>query len=161
MLNLFRSRPRPQRQMLGLLPPLDNSPRPRTHHSRLSRRYSRLLIVILCTLTLLGIYSNLDLESESWLLSLARNLSSTDPQLPPLYPEYRLKELALPQHNPDLPYPEGRNGKYLWISEHVHGELYSLFHLARDIYGLWPWGEYSFGLGKCIAGALRKCVISL
>jgi len=40
-------------------------------------------------------------------------------RLPPLYEEWRLKELALPQHNPDLPLPEGRHGKYVWISEHV------------------------------------------
>ncbi|TCD63175.1 hypothetical protein EIP91_005872 [Steccherinum ochraceum] len=40
---------------------------------------------------------------------------------PPLYEKYHAKELALPQHNPDLPYPEGREGKYLWVSAHLDG----------------------------------------
>lgn len=51
----------------------------------------------------------------------------TTTRLPPLYPEYRLRELALPQHNPDLPLPEGRHGKYIWISEHVRGS-FKLLH---------------------------------
>lgn len=42
-------------------------------------------------------------------------------RLPPLFPEFHQAELALPQHNPDLPYPEGRTGKYIWLSGHTHG----------------------------------------
>ena len=41
---------------------------------------------------------------------------------PPLYEEYHARELSLPQHNPDLPYPEGKNGKYLYVSSHLDGE---------------------------------------
>ncbi|KAI0789487.1 hypothetical protein C8Q75DRAFT_164637 [Abortiporus biennis] len=44
-----------------------------------------------------------------------------DPEFPPLYSEYHVKELALPQHNPNLPIPEGKDGKYLWIANHVDG----------------------------------------
>ncbi|TCD63173.1 hypothetical protein EIP91_005870 [Steccherinum ochraceum] len=40
---------------------------------------------------------------------------------PPLYEKYHAKELALPQHDPGLPYPEGRQGKYLWVSAHLDG----------------------------------------
>ena len=39
---------------------------------------------------------------------------------PPLYEKYHQEELRLPQHNPDLPYPEGRHGKYIWYANHVH-----------------------------------------
>lgn len=111
---LFRSRSRRQRQSsFGVLPPLNQS---KIHNHNLSRRSSRLLIIILCILALLGFYTNFNLELSSWFSEL--NFSGTR-RSPPLYPEYRLKELSLPQHNPDLSYPEGRHGKYLWISEHV------------------------------------------
>ncbi|KAJ8472331.1 hypothetical protein ONZ51_g8588 [Trametes cubensis] len=39
---------------------------------------------------------------------------------PPLYEQYHKRELELPQHNPDLPYPEGKNGQYIWMANHVH-----------------------------------------
>ncbi|KAH8102280.1 hypothetical protein BXZ70DRAFT_65971 [Cristinia sonorae] len=50
---------------------------------------------------------------RSWTLFLHSSNS-----LPPLYEEYHARELALPQHNPDLPLPEGRNGKYLFVASH-------------------------------------------
>lgn len=50
-------------------------------------------------------------------------VSHGSPRLPPLYEEFSAYELALPQHNPNLPFPEGRNGKYLWAANHVHGML--------------------------------------
>ncbi|KAH9944783.1 hypothetical protein B0H21DRAFT_445420 [Amylocystis lapponica] len=37
---------------------------------------------------------------------------------PPLYESYHEHELHLPQHNPDLPFPEGREGKYLYWKGH-------------------------------------------
>lgn len=40
---------------------------------------------------------------------------------PPDYAEYRLNETKLPQHNPDLPFPEGRTGKYVYFSGHITG----------------------------------------
>jgi hypothetical protein len=66
------------------------------------------------TLTFLGLFSLLEFNGGWIPVNLGR-------RLPPLYGEYRLRELALPQHNLDLPSPEGRDGKYLWISEHVRG----------------------------------------
>lgn len=42
--------------------------------------------------------------------------------LPPLYSSYHFDELALPQNNPDLPFPEGRTGKYVWFRDSVRGE---------------------------------------
>jgi hypothetical protein len=41
------------------------------------------------------------------------------PRLPPLYERYHKYESQLPQHNLNLPYPEARNTKYIWISNHV------------------------------------------
>ncbi len=45
------------------------------------------------------------------------------PSLPPLYDKYQRAERNLPQHDPDLPPPEGKRGKYLWFANHVHGML--------------------------------------
>ncbi|OSD08075.1 hypothetical protein PYCCODRAFT_1430264 [Trametes coccinea BRFM310] len=39
--------------------------------------------------------------------------------LPPLYSRFHEAELSLPQHNPSLPLPEGKDGKYLWVSNHA------------------------------------------
>jgi hypothetical protein len=40
---------------------------------------------------------------------------------PPLYPELRVAELALPQHNEDLPFPEGKNARFLRFSNQPPG----------------------------------------
>ncbi|KAI0082141.1 hypothetical protein K474DRAFT_1634064 [Panus rudis PR-1116 ss-1] len=47
--------------------------------------------------------------------------SLVDESLPPLYEQYHQEELGLPQHNPDLPFPEGREGRYVFIANHVYG----------------------------------------
>ncbi|EJF63735.1 hypothetical protein DICSQDRAFT_54612 [Dichomitus squalens LYAD-421 SS1] len=39
--------------------------------------------------------------------------------MPPLYRRFHEAELKLPQHDPLLPAPEGRNGRYLWIANHA------------------------------------------
>src|SRR5882757_10370931 len=75
---------------------------------RFTRRYYKCLLVLL---TFLG----LSFAAKTW------HDYNQLPSLPPLFPQYHLSELALPQHNPDLPYPEGRTGKYIWLSEHTHG----------------------------------------
>lgn len=43
---------------------------------------------------------------------------------PPLYEAYHQRELNMPQHNPDLPFPEGKTGKYLFVSSHLDGEQF-------------------------------------
>lgn len=80
----------------------------RIKYSRiLSRRRSKVIlafIIFFCILLLCLLY---------WF----RNL-----KVPPLYEEYHKKELSMPQHNPDLPMPEGDHGKYLWVSTHLDGD---------------------------------------
>ena len=68
---------------------------------------------------------------------------------PPLYEAYHQRELNMPQHNPDLPFPEGKTGKYLFVSSHLDGEqiiegprsaVLSICHLQHLTgYG---WGNY-------------------
>lgn len=45
-----------------------------------------------------------------------------DYPLPPLYRYYHEQDVALPQHDPTLPYPEGSNAKFLWLPNHVHSK---------------------------------------
>jgi hypothetical protein len=40
-------------------------------------------------------------------------------RLPPLYKQYSASEEQLPQHNLNLPFPDGRHAKYIWFSNHV------------------------------------------
>lgn len=48
----------------------------------------------------------------------ASNLTNS-PDYPPDYAEWHKIEEALPQHNRDLPFPEGKEGRYVYFSEHV------------------------------------------
>lgn len=120
---MFRERPRRNKQTIGILPPYDPDTRKTLlRDARLPRRLSRLLASTFVCLSFLGLYSLLEFEPGTW---VPANLPWKQ-RLPPLYSEYRLHELALPQHNLDLPHPEGRNGKYLWISEHVRGMFHDI-----------------------------------
>lgn len=45
-----------------------------------------------------------------------------DPErLPPLYPELKVAELALPQHDEDLPFPEGKNARFVRFGNQMWG----------------------------------------
>ncbi|KAI0756218.1 hypothetical protein C8Q80DRAFT_1127284 [Daedaleopsis nitida] len=44
-----------------------------------------------------------------------------DRSKPPLYRKYHEAELRLPQHDPELQYPEGKHGQFIWYANHVHG----------------------------------------
>lgn len=115
---MFRERPRKGRHTLGILPPYDPDTRKSSlRRAQFPKRVSRLLISVLVSLTFLGLYSLLEFDDDSWIP--VNPLSGS--RLPPLYRKYRLRELALPQHNLDLPHPEGKSGKYIWISGHVRG----------------------------------------
>ena len=48
----------------------------------------------------------------------AVNLTSS-PGYPPNYTEWHEIEEALPQHNQNLSFPEGKEGRYVYFSEHV------------------------------------------
>lgn len=126
---MFRERPRRGKQTFSILPPYDMDTRGTTlRDARLPRRVFRLLTFSLVSLAFLGLYSLLEFQSGGW---LPTNMP-WQRRLPPLYPDYRLRELALPQHNLDLPYPGGKNGKYIWISEHVRG----MSHGTRILHSL-------------------------
>ncbi|KAI0789484.1 hypothetical protein C8Q75DRAFT_765893 [Abortiporus biennis] len=74
---------------------------------RVSRRTTLLLLLTICVV-------------YYW-YSWPESMEVYDPDKPPLYGDYHQRELALPQHNADLPYPEGRQGKYVWFANRVNG----------------------------------------
>jgi hypothetical protein len=42
------------------------------------------------------------------------------PGHPPTYRRFRAQEASLPQHNLELPYPEGKNGRYVKFSNQAN-----------------------------------------
>lgn len=86
-----------------------------------TRRHSRIALLAVLALAFIALFRSLDglalLEEVAPIIEdLAENHI-----FPPLYGQYHEQEMLLPQHNPDLPYPEGREGKYIWFPNHVHG----------------------------------------
>jgi hypothetical protein len=58
-----------------------------------------------------------ELDSSNTTLPEPASASETvDLGYPPSYRSIRKKEQSLPQHNLDLPFPEGRNGRYVKFS---------------------------------------------
>lgn len=84
--------------------------RPRIIYSKiLSLRRAKTALVFSVFLCVLLLYLSFRSRPES------------ESSYPPLYEEYHKNELSMPQHNPDLPLPEGRHGKYLWMATHLNG----------------------------------------
>ncbi|KAI8981311.1 hypothetical protein BD414DRAFT_492292 [Trametes punicea] len=77
-----------------------------------SKRILRVAVFALLCFFVLRVFVGLDTLHE---------YTTDKDRKPPLYEKYHQWELQLPQHNPDLPYPEGRNGEYIWMANHVHG----------------------------------------
>ena len=50
------------------------------------------------------------------------------PQLPPLYESHYRAETRLPQHNPELAFPEGREGRYVAMENIVISTWYLVTH---------------------------------
>ncbi|OCH92998.1 hypothetical protein OBBRIDRAFT_790721 [Obba rivulosa] len=87
---------------------------------RLSRRYARLALVGLLSLLSFAFLHSFNPIPPAHVHPLNVTLDEEVHALPPLYEAWHARELALPQHNVDLPFPEGRDGRYLWMPNHVH-----------------------------------------
>lgn len=66
---------------------------------------------------------------------------------PPLFPNHRKIERLLPQHDLNLPPPEGRRGRYLYMANHVRGKFPSYYVPRRSVLNFFP-AERS-GMGEC------------
>ncbi|KAH9936916.1 hypothetical protein B0H21DRAFT_698938 [Amylocystis lapponica] len=81
-----------------------------------ARRHVKLAILIAFTLNVAAVL---------WFVGPARDVVADirvlvgNAERPPLFESYHENEVLLPQHNPDLPFPEGRDGKYLYWPDHI------------------------------------------
>lgn len=116
--------------------------------SYLTKRCFRLLVVLfVSSWALLWLYNR---QNEN-VSSLSRDRDITEHSLPPLYEAYHDYERHLPQHNLSLPYPEGRDAKFFWASNHVTGK--TGFPLRQPVYIMFV----RLWVGKCHAGASHEC----
>ncbi|KAH8102286.1 hypothetical protein BXZ70DRAFT_66216 [Cristinia sonorae] len=116
--------------------------------------------IIQFLLGLILLYVLFILRVHHWILSIHL-------EYPPLYEQYIENELALPQHDPDLPFPEGREGRYLFVASHIEEygwgnymqELVLNAYLAHRsgrafVFDNYTWNrhgpEYSVHFGKII-----------
>ncbi|EGN95083.1 hypothetical protein SERLA73DRAFT_187372 [Serpula lacrymans var. lacrymans S7.3] len=98
----------------------------------LTKRYTRVVVVVIGALGLLFFFYG----REAGKIEIPSIRSGT---VPPLYEKYHEYERHLPQHNLSLPFPEGRDAKFFWAANHVTGsgwgnamqELIVNAHLAR------------------------------
>ena len=94
----------------------DSRPPPRQYYTKRCCR----VILLLVTLWVFVLLSPRQPPTQDWTqLREAEDNSRT--RLPPLYESYHDYERHLPQHNLSLPYPEGRDAKFFWAANHVHG----------------------------------------
>lgn len=92
--------------------------RNRTQQAFIPKRYGRILIAVFVTLVTLTFFLH---SNETGLDPLVLLPPGEETDLPPLYRQYTEYERGLPQHNPALPYPEGRHAKFIFFANHGHG----------------------------------------
>lgn len=123
--------------------PLSSFPRNRSRSSTKSNYYSniqavslssvfhwilRFVVRVLRSVVILAMYCSLAtfllwmLGTYDYSLPRKERVHYHDRKTPPNYSDYHAKELRLPQNNLSLPYPEGRDGKYLWIANRIDSE---------------------------------------
>jgi hypothetical protein len=111
------------------------------------RRYLKAVIYLLCAfgiLTTLSFFSGVawdDARNWSPFAQKSQSLkpkfppSSLDelPNYPPNYTEWHEIEEALPQHNASLMFPEGKEGRYVYFSEHVKSAFILSVCMLKDL----------------------------
>ena len=123
-----------------LASPASNGHIPKSQHP--SRRHPfrrkaaiQVLAVVLVSLTLLitlGVYRRrrapdpFKIAVEAYKDLLAATEAAKEDRSPPTYGLFYEMERNLPQHDPSLPFPEGENGRFLWVSNQHWGEQKSL-----------------------------------
>jgi hypothetical protein len=95
------------------------------HSRRLRNPFYLLLFLALLVLLYLLLYASPRAHSDEDILFYLRGLPKPErgPN-PPLFYEWHDREKRLPQHNPDLPYPQGRQGRYLRFASQGNSALF-------------------------------------
>ncbi|KAA1478230.1 hypothetical protein DENSPDRAFT_809563 [Dentipellis sp. KUC8613] len=100
--------------------PRSRTPTPTT----LPRRHLRVLSFLFVCISFLGLFLFIYRQETPQAPHIAVPLPLATPSespLPPMFGEWYERERQFPQHNPDLPYPQGREGRYLYMANHLWG----------------------------------------
>ena len=92
------------------------------------------LVTTIIILSTVASVPSLKATLRNWVMTnyqRIRNKSVVLGTLPPFFREFYETELALPQHDESLPYPEGRNGRFLWINNQSGG-VSKLFAMSQQ-----------------------------
>lgn len=116
VLRLFNRRMTSFVQSRSLLPTKISSPR--RSPVGFPKRYARTCVLVTIFLVAVVFFYGPGIEGIATLFGYHRR--------PPLYGKYHEYEDQLPQHNLELPYPEGRDAKYFWVSNHVDSACWLL-----------------------------------
>ena len=96
--------------------------------STVSRRTRGFLLVFTLVLLTLLYFYHIDTSTSSVPDDLLPFLQGLPPSeggsQPPRFYEWHEREKRLPQHDLELPYPQGREGRYIRFSNQVFGALY-------------------------------------
>lgn len=144
--NIMASRGTSRRSVSPILPSNKGSPSPPRRSSVLvgfPRRYARLgtlAILSLCAISFFFGFERTEKIIRAW-------------RKPPRYTRYHAYERNLPQHDLNLPYPEGRDAKFFWASNHVTS-AYTLLFLVTCLLNC---SMYRIGMGKRYARAACEC----
>jgi hypothetical protein len=99
------------------------------------RARSSFFLIILIAIALLYLHS-IDISSGSVSDDLLPFLQDLPPSeggsSPPRFYEWHEREKRLPQHNPDLSFPQGREGRYIRFSNQVYGACSRLLTSASS-----------------------------
>lgn len=97
-----------------ILPTKNPSPRrPSSGGVGFPKRHVRVAFLVLVFLSAFALFHWCEKKPEPQVVN--------DLPKPRLYETFHKHEANLPQHNLDLPYPEGRDAKFFWASNHVTG----------------------------------------
>jgi hypothetical protein len=93
----------------------------------LPRRFrgSFLVLFVFGAIALLFRLNHLSSSIQNDLLIVLQDLLQPEGWYPPRFYEWHDREKQLPQHDLDLPYPQGREGRYIRFSNHVWGAFRS------------------------------------
>ncbi|KAI0270422.1 hypothetical protein BC834DRAFT_967221 [Gloeopeniophorella convolvens] len=102
-------------------PVTGGSPHSRRLHVLLPRRH-RPYLALIALAACAGFFLFHSFSSDDPLSAYLRDLPEPEggPN-PPRFAAWHEREQQLPQHNPDLPYPQGRNGRYIRFSNQIFG----------------------------------------
>jgi hypothetical protein len=90
------------------------------------------VLFVLGAIVLLFQLNHFSSSTQNDLLVFLQDLLQPEGWYPPRFYEWHVQEKQLPQHDPDLPYPQGREGRYIRFSNHVWGAFRSWRQVSHE-----------------------------